>query len=108
MISAELNKRLEFQTLTETSDGHGGLTQAWTTHFKKWAKLTPERWGESFSNDQDFSTITGTITVRCDEQTKRIDSSYRAVFSGRSLEIKGFANANEEGREIVLNYLERT
>lgn len=108
MRSAELNKRLEFQALTETPDGHGGFTKTWATHFKKWAKVAPEKWGESFVNDQDFSTITGSITVRCDEQTKRINSSYRALFGGRVLEIKGFANDNESSREIILSYLERT
>lgn len=106
MQSGKLDKRIEFQALTETPDGHGGFVKSWTTHFKKWASVMPASWDESFRNDQDFATLRGFITVRFDAQTKRLDSKYRAVYGTRVFEIQGVANTNEANRQIQLNYLE--
>lgn len=64
MQSGPLRHRLEIQTVTETRDSYGGISQAWTTLETRWANIQPMSSRELWQAQQAQSQATHKITMR--------------------------------------------
>jgi len=85
------NNTLTLQTLTETADGQGGVTQAWTNGGSFRARISP------LSNEeymkQDKTTEICTHIIYCDNMT--ITAENRLIWGSVSFEITGIINPSE-------------
>lgn len=104
MNRGKYHHQITFQTATETSDGQGGATTAFTTLATQWASVIP---------------LSGERLIRMQQIVQgnwyQIETNYRAdlaatiklgnpiLFNSRSLYVKSFADV-EEG-QMTWNFL---
>lgn len=85
------NQTLTLQTLTETTDGQGGVTSAWTSGGSFRARISPLNDTEKMS--QDKTTNVATHKVFCDNMT--VVPGDRILYGTIPLEITGIINPSE-------------
>ena len=77
--AGDLRFRVRFDKQTETDDGYGGTTSAWTEQCTRWADIRPMRGSEQVMGQRLTGVQPVLIIVRKDSSTKLIDASWRAV-----------------------------
>jgi len=100
-----LNKRIAFQSVTQTSDGAGGYTEEWATILTAWASIEPVKAYEKFVAMQTETHISHKITCR---YNPLITTAKRAVIDGRILDIIGVMNVNEQNVAMSITAMEGT
>jgi len=61
---SDLNKRIEIQSPTLTSDGMGGSNVVWATAYKKWAAIWPVSANELVAANATTMVISHRIRIR--------------------------------------------
>ena len=89
--SGLLNHTLTLQTLTETDDGMGGVTQAWTDNGQFKARISPLTSQERLM--QDKNTNTTTHKIYCDNMA--VTPEDRIKWGDVYFEITGIINPSE-------------
>jgi SPP1 family predicted phage head-tail adaptor len=85
MRIGDLNRRLEFQAPTKTSDGMGGFSIVWVTLFTTFGSLWPLSGAEALAAMQMGGTIIGKVRIRYRSVTIR--TSYRIKYGNRCFDI---------------------
>lgn len=91
-IVAQMNRRVEIQSLTRTSDSQGGFTEEWNSILAAWAKIEPVKAYEKFQAMQMQVPITHKITMRYNSS---ITSDKRILYGTRIFNIKEIINVDE-------------
>lgn len=100
MRAGRLNKRVVIQSVTETRDSKGGITQTWATFSTVWASVEPLVGKEYFSSKQVNAETSIKIRIR---YLTNVTSKMRVKFGSRIFEIVSPPIDIREGnREIVL------
>uniref|UniRef100_A0A6H1ZRT4 Putative head-tail joining protein n=1 Tax=viral metagenome TaxID=1070528 RepID=A0A6H1ZRT4_9ZZZZ len=104
-ISAGLfNETFTPQTLTETDDGQGGVTQAWADGTAFRGRLSSLPVDERMSADK--LTTYASHKLFCDNQTINETYRIRNSDSSRHFEIKGIVNPSNASHHLELTLLE--
>ena len=98
------NATFTAQTLTETSDGQGGYTQAWADGTAFRGRLSSLPIEERMSNDK--TTVFASHKLFCDNQTITETQRIRNSDSTRFFEIKGVVNPSGAGHHLEILVLE--
>ena len=94
-----LNKRVELQQPTTTSDGIGGFTTVFSTIYTCFAAVWPISANEQIKNQQTSMEITHRVRIR---YKSGIDASYRIKFGSRYFSIVSVINPNESNKMLEL------
>lgn len=95
MQIGSLNKRLELQSATQTSDGMGGFTEVWATVVTVWGAVWPVSASEQVQSMQTTMTISHKLRIR---HRSDLLPSWRIKFGTRYFNIISIINPNEKGR----------
>lgn len=105
--AGRLNKRVAIQEVTRTSDGGGGVTEAWATitNGTVWARVSPLEGTERFQAQQVQGTLTHEIEIR---YRSGITTDMRVSYDSRFFYIvQPPINKDERGESLVLICEER-
>lgn len=94
MEIGKLNKRITWQSPTNTSDGAGGFTVTWTDVCTTWGALWPTSASEQIKSEKPIMEISHRIRIR---YRSGFQASYRAKFGDRYFDIKSIINVQEHG-----------
>lgn len=95
ILSDRLNKRIEIQENTTTSDGFGGFTNSWTKLKEIWAEIKPINIYNTFEANKVQEKISHIITIRyCSELT----INHRIKYQNRIFNIQGIINPLEKNK----------
>jgi len=100
--SGLLNQTLTLQTLTETDDGAGGVTTAWTDIGSFRARISPLTSQERMM--QDKTTNTTTHKIYCDNMT--VSPKDRIKWGDYYFEITGITNPSEMYHHLEISVRE--
>ena len=98
----QLNKRLTFQTGSESNDGEGKTI--WRDSFTVWGAVLPLVGNRRYLAQQLDSSIAGTIIIRYRSDLK---SSMRVKFGSRYFEIISTRNPDEKNEFWEIDYKEQ-
>jgi SPP1 family predicted phage head-tail adaptor len=99
MKIGRLNKKIEIQQKTTTTNEFGEPENSWETFTNVWARINPISAKEYFSAQGFEHTVTHKITIRFIEGVK---PDMRIVYGNRIFEITAVRNINESNRWIEL------
>lgn len=99
MRSGDLRHMVTVESMTRTSDGMGGWTEAWTTVATVRAAIWPKRMVEQVETEKKTATITHQIRVR---YLDGIDEDCRVVFGDRVFEVISVLNVEERNKTFDL------
>lgn len=99
MRIGDLRQRVDLETPTNTADGMGGQTVAWSTFTTVWAAVWPVSASEQVQAGQQAMTITHRIRIRW---RSGVTSDMRVKFGSRYFAIVGIVTPNEIHRQIDL------
>lgn len=99
MNIGRLRHRITIEQLTQTPDGAGGYTEAWTTFATVWSSVDPIGGKEYFAAKQVQSEATHKIRLR---YRVGITPDMRINFGGRLFGIESVINWEERNRELIL------
>lgn len=102
--SGLFNETFYPQTLAETTDGQGGVTQAWSDGTAFRGRLSSLSADERMS--QDKQTVYATHKLFCDNQTITEAYRIRNSDSTRYFAIKGIINPSNSNHHLELTLLE--
>jgi SPP1 family predicted phage head-tail adaptor len=88
-ITARMNRRVDIQSVTRTSDGQGGFTESWTTDATVWAYITQAKGYEKYQAMQLETPISHKITIRYRDG---VTTAQRMVHEGNVFNIKEVLN----------------
>ena len=100
MIAGELRHRVTVQEETDTVDGQGGYTSAWSTFCKVWARIEPLSATEQFYRGGIQPGVTHRVTLR---HRSDIGPTNRILYGTRTFNILGVRNIDE--RDVGLELL---
>ncbi|MBP3958345.1 phage head closure protein [Gemmata sp. G18] len=103
-LFAKLDKRVTLQTETQTADGQGGFTTAWSDVVTLWASVEPLKGYERMVAQRLDTHLTHRVTLR---YRSEVYTARRLVLEGRVLDIKEVLNENEANRYLKLLCAER-
>lgn len=95
----DLNKRVEIQVPTNTTDGMGGSTVVFSTTATIWAAIWPVSASEQVQAMQTAMTISHRIRIRYRSVLK---ASWRIKFGTRYFAIVSIINPNEKNEFLDL------
>lgn len=95
-----LNRRITIQQKTDTPDGFGGVTTAWSTFSSAWASIRPVSAKERFFAYKNEHNITHVIKIR---YRTGLATSMRILYNGRIIRIHGIRDENEAHRYLILD-----
>lgn len=95
------NRKVQFQTLTDTDDGMGGRTRAWTTTFTTWAHLEPWKGQEQFIAQQITPNMFMRVLLRY-RPSQNITASMRMLYGTRTFNIRSVSVIAEAMTTIEL------
>ena len=80
----ELDQRITLQNLTDTPDGIGGVTRAWSDVATVWARVKPQTGREAMAEGRMAATMLTKFTIR----TRAVDETMRIVWGGVQYNIR--------------------
>lgn len=81
--AGKLRERVTIQTVTRTSDGGGGFTEAWANTATVWARVEPLTGREAFEAMQVASTMSHRVVIR----KRTVTPQQRVIWKGKTLRI---------------------
>jgi SPP1 family predicted phage head-tail adaptor len=104
MTAGPLKERIAFDQRVVTVDGYGNEQGDWQQQFIRSARLHPRLGGEQVMASRLQGIQPYTITVRYDDETKTIETDWRArnIEDGKVYAILGIVNPDERKRWIEL------
>lgn len=94
-----LRNKVALQKATETSDGAGGCTEAWSTIASIYADIRPTGGDEAYRQGKVQDKVTHKIFVR---YRSDIQPYYRIQYESRIFNIKNIMNIDERDRFLEL------
>ena len=101
--AASMNKRVEVQLESATSDGQGGFENEWATTQTLWASIEPLKGYERMQAMQLANPITHKVRMR---YNSGVTTKHRLLYSGRVFQIKEVINENEADAFLTLRCVE--
>lgn len=98
-----MKRRIQIQSVTETSDGQGGITEAWATFATVWASIEPLKGYEKMQAMQLASPITHKVIIR---YLAGVTTRHRILYDGRVFAIKEVINPSEENDFLNMQCVE--
>lgn len=100
LSAGKLRNSIEIQELTNTPDGQGGFSTAWTTIHTPNAMIKPVSGGERMRAMQLNATVTHRIYLR---YVAGIEADMRVKFGDRLFQIRLALNLEERNRWLELH-----
>lgn len=100
-----MNKRVAVQSVTETRDAAGGVSQSWSTDRTVWASVVPLSGREYYQAQQAQSQVTHKVSML---YFAGLTSKQRLLFGTRVFEIAAVININESNELYELMCVEAT
>lgn len=95
MRAGGLRHRITIQSVTETSDGMGGFTEAWATYVTAWADIKPVKGEEALEHKKLEHELVHRIWTR---YISGITTKMRIVWGTRTMRIIGLRNPDERDK----------
>lgn len=101
LCAGAMNKQIQLQVLTNTSDAGGVNTESWdnVANGLVWAEFKSQETREFYRARQVNNEVTHVLTIRF---FAGLTPSHRFVFDGRNFNILSAINVNEFGEETQL------
>jgi SPP1 family predicted phage head-tail adaptor len=99
MEAGELRRVITIQTLTETPDGQGGITQGWSTFRHCWAAVKPMGGDERQQYAQLYPSASVHVTVR---YTAGLSPKQRILYGSRVFDVLAVVDDEERHRQVDL------
>ena len=96
--AGELQHELKIQTVSNASDGQGGLTETWTTQATVYGRVAPIRSEEAYFAGQENAGLTHEVTLR---YNSNIAPHARILFGSRVLNIFSLRNIDERNIKMI-------
>lgn len=103
--AGDLEHRVVFQSVTQTTDAAGGFTESWATSATVWGKLEPLKSFEKFVSMQTETHTSHKLTCR---YNPAITTAKRMTYSGRVFDVVGVINVEERNTIMIVNLIEGT
>jgi len=97
--AGELSRRGIVQEPSESQDGRGEVTVAWSTYAKRWMSVVPLSGRELFEAQQVDARVSHRIKMRYDSA---INSRMRIAIGSRIFNIASVINVDESNEELRL------
>lgn len=99
--AGRLNKRVTIQSLTRTSDGGGGFTEAWAAidNGTVWAAVEPLNGRERFEAQQTQANLSYRVTIR---YRSDVTAQMQVLYGSKTLPINAVLNPAERGEMLEL------
>ena len=98
-----LDRRIVFQSVTETQDDFGGITRSWATYATRWANLRYTRAaGESMQSGKKTSIYQAIFTVRRDTLTAALTTKHRISYDSKFWDIRSVSEKADDYRKMYL------
>lgn len=94
-----LKRRVSLQRKTDTPDGSGGVTVAWTQYAQPYAMIKPKQGSEKLHADRLDATGLSTVLMRYRSDVLESD---KLVFRGKDYQIRSIVNIEEADRFLEL------
>ena len=94
-----LNKRVILQTVTQTTDGGGGFTDAWADTATLWANVEELTGSEGFEAQQTASSLSHRVTIRYRTSVTPVQ---RIKYGTRVLTINAVLNPGQRNEMLEL------
>lgn len=104
-MTGSMNKRVQVQSVTETRDAAGGVTQTWSTDRTVWAAISPLTGREYLNAQQVQSSVTAKVVMR---YFAGLTPKHRLLFGSRVFEIAAVINPDEANEMYELMCVEQT
>jgi len=98
-----MNRRVAIQSVTQTTDGQGGVTEAWATASTVWCEISPINGYERIEAMKMASPVTHKVTMR---YYAGITTKHRLLYGSRVLHIKEIINKDESDTIHILKCVE--
>lgn len=99
-----MNKRLELQAKTRTSDGQGGYTEAWATSAIIFGSIEPVKAYEKYQAMQMETPVSHKIMTR---YRSGVTTANRLIYDSRVFDIKEVINVNEDSAFLKITAIEK-
>ncbi|MFZ3035381.1 MAG: phage head closure protein [Parvibaculum sp.] len=96
----ELRERVTIERATRLADGVGGATSSWSELATVWASVIPLSGREVATGERVEAHQSYTITMRYRDD---VTTAMRAIWKGRTLNIRSLADPDSRRRRLVLN-----
>ena len=98
-----LDRRIVFQSVTETQDDFGGVTRSWATYATRWGNLRYTRAaGESMQSGRKTSIYQAIFTVRRDTLTAALTTKHRISYDSKFWDIRSVSEKADDYRKMYL------
>ena len=102
--AGDLRERVTFQSRAEMDDGYGNpVSGPWTDRFTTRARLQPKLGSEAVVASRLQGIQPFMLTVRSNNDTRRVTPAWRAIHGGLAYDIKTAANIDE--RNVFIEML---
>ena len=99
MGSGAYRHRITIQSVTETADSFGAMTETWGTFAQVWASIEPLSGRELLQAQQIQADVTHRVRFRF---LAGVTAKMRGLYGTRYFNILSIINTDERDREIVL------
>lgn len=99
LMAGRLNKRVILQTVSNGSDGGGGVTETWNDTTTLWAHIDELSGGERYEANQIASGLTHKVTIRYRTATT---PQQRLKYGTRILKIESVINPDQRNEMLEL------
>lgn len=98
LMAGRLNKRVILQTVSNATDGGGGVTETWADTVTLWAQIEELSGSESYEAQQVASRLTHKVTIRY----RDVNPQQRLKYGTRILQIRGKINPGQRNESLEL------
>lgn len=103
--ASSLNRKIDIQSVSQTTDGAGGYTEAWATVASVWASIEPASGGEKWVAMQTETHTTHIIMCRYQSV---ITTAKRILYGTRVFDIVEVINVEENNTLLKIRAIEGT
>jgi SPP1 family predicted phage head-tail adaptor len=99
ILAGRMNKRVVLQTVSNSSDGGGGVTETWADTATLWAQIEELSGSESFEAQQVASRLSHEVKIR---YRASVTPQQRFKYGTRILKIRAIKNTGQRNEELVI------
>lgn len=104
MRAGKLRNQIVIQTVTESRDSLGGVSESWATYATVRASIEPLKGTEKFQDKTTLSEVDLKVRIR---YLAGVTTKMRILFGTRIFNIHSIINYNEMNRELTLYCVEK-
>lgn len=99
MNAGDLRHQITLQSMTQTADGMGGITETWSDQFTTWASIDPPKSREFYGTGQVQTEIVTRVRIR---YRPNVSHTWRVKFGTRYFNITSIVNPDECNQELII------